>query len=219
MFTAGDEELVWRYVKQSRVSLIAYLETLSPEQWNQQSLCDGWKVRDVLAHLILEYHYDAKRSLKDIVLSGLSINRFMKYTAVSLGAKPTAELIAMFRHMVDEQVKPAAIPEINVLVELMIHEQDIRIPLLHVSPMDHDYLRLVFKHWQPRNFNLGEKITGLAGRVNGLGFTLTDLKMSVGDGTEVIGTAQNVLMAVAGRKVTLDQLTGEGTAILKSRLA
>lgn len=36
-----------------RRDLADFLETLTPEQWQQPSLCAGWTVRDVVAHVTI----------------------------------------------------------------------------------------------------------------------------------------------------------------------
>ena len=41
----------WGMVKAEREDLAQLLESLTPEQWDTQSLCSEWKVRDVVAHL------------------------------------------------------------------------------------------------------------------------------------------------------------------------
>ena len=42
---------IWRTIDEQRTSLAGLLETLSPQQWAAASLCEGWKVRDVAAHV------------------------------------------------------------------------------------------------------------------------------------------------------------------------
>jgi len=37
-----------------RESLLAMLETLAPPEWNTQSLCAEWRIRDVVGHLVSE---------------------------------------------------------------------------------------------------------------------------------------------------------------------
>jgi uncharacterized protein (TIGR03083 family) len=218
MFIKSDETVVWEHVKSSRVQLIAFFDTLSDEQWCQYSLCNGWQARDVLAHLILEYHYKFINSWKDFIRTGFSLNRFLKYTAKDLGKRPTKELLEYFRLMIDEQHKPSSVPVMNVLVDLLVHEQDIRIPLDQKQDIDMESLRLIFTHWEPKEYNLGERITGIATRISGLKFIMTDLNITKGEGLEIIGKAQDVLLTVVGRTVALDKLNGNGLAVLKNRL-
>lgn len=35
-----------------RTDLADFLATLTSEQWEAQSLCEGWRVRDVVAHVM-----------------------------------------------------------------------------------------------------------------------------------------------------------------------
>ncbi len=35
-----------------REDLAGFLATLSPEQWQAPSLCEGWRVHDVVAHML-----------------------------------------------------------------------------------------------------------------------------------------------------------------------
>ena len=42
---------IWRNIDEQRTSLAGLLETLSSQQWTTASLCEGWKVRDVAAHV------------------------------------------------------------------------------------------------------------------------------------------------------------------------
>lgn len=218
MFIRANEELIWQYVKRQRLDLLTYLTTLNHEQWNTNSLCAGWRVRNVLAHLILEYHYTPANSCKEFVRSGLRINTFLRRTAVQLGTASDSELLERFEAMVGERHKPSSVSVLNVLADLLVHEQDIRVPLGHHKDMPLDSLKLIFSHWQPHSYNVGEKITGVAARVKGLEFVITDLNMKKGSGLPVIGPAEATLLAVTGRKLALANLNGEGVAMLERRL-
>jgi len=48
-----DAETSWRVIEHERLSLAALLETLSDDEWNAASLCEGWRVKDVAAHVAL----------------------------------------------------------------------------------------------------------------------------------------------------------------------
>src|SRR5256885_14810123 len=41
-----------RIMRDERRDLRRFLPTLTPEQWQTPSLCRGWTVRDVVAHLV-----------------------------------------------------------------------------------------------------------------------------------------------------------------------
>ena len=46
-----DSDTVWQHIDHERAWLADLLESLPPEAWQQPSLCEGWTVRDVGAHL------------------------------------------------------------------------------------------------------------------------------------------------------------------------
>ena len=49
-----DLDQVWRVIDAQRLSLAGLLEQLSADEWRQPSLCTGWSIRDVAAHLTLQ---------------------------------------------------------------------------------------------------------------------------------------------------------------------
>jgi hypothetical protein len=52
----------------------------------------------------------------------------------------------------------------------------------------------------------------------GLRLVATDVDWSVGAGPEVRGPGEAVLLAIAGRNATIDELSGPGLATLRPRL-
>ncbi len=54
-------------------------------------------------------------------------------------------------------------------------------------------------------------------KTSGLRLRATDMEWSTGDGPEVVGPAEAIVMAMAGRLAALEDLTGDGKQILESR--
>jgi hypothetical protein len=52
-----------------------------------------------------------------------------------------------------------------------------------------------------------------------LRFAATDVSWSRGEGPEVKGTGEAIVMAIAGRSAALDDLSGDGVGLLRTRLA
>lgn len=44
----------WRMVLEERQDILALLRSLTPDQWETPSLCEGWRVKDVAAHLLVD---------------------------------------------------------------------------------------------------------------------------------------------------------------------
>ena len=99
------------------------------------------------------------------------------------------------------------------LVDGTVHHQDIRRALGHPRTVPVDRLERILP-LVPGNPRLG------AGRrIKGLRLTATDVAWEHGDGPEVSGTGEALLMAMTGRPEVLDELTGPGLATLGGRLA
>lgn len=49
-----NEDEIWAAIDSARGRTADLLERLSDDEWAQPSLCDGWAVRDVAAHLTLQ---------------------------------------------------------------------------------------------------------------------------------------------------------------------
>ena len=60
-------------------------------------------------------------------------------------------------------------------------------------------------------------IMGNKKRIAGVKLVASDSDWTTGDGPEVRGTGEALLMAMCGRKAAVDDLTGEGVATLRSR--
>ena len=52
--TATEADALWAGIDDQRSRTAALLEGLAPEQWDHPSLCDGWTVRHVAAHLTMQ---------------------------------------------------------------------------------------------------------------------------------------------------------------------
>ena len=48
-----DRDEVWRTIDQQRAELADLMETFTEADWETPSLCEGWRVREVAAHLTL----------------------------------------------------------------------------------------------------------------------------------------------------------------------
>jgi uncharacterized Actinobacterial protein TIGR03083 len=46
-----DLDEVWPAIDTQRLGLAEVLDRLTEQEWRHPSLCDGWTVRDVVAHL------------------------------------------------------------------------------------------------------------------------------------------------------------------------
>ncbi|WP_228771297.1 maleylpyruvate isomerase family mycothiol-dependent enzyme [Actinokineospora iranica] len=200
---------VWPMVHAERAALIDDLARLDDEQWERPSLCAGWTVHDVAAHLV-----DTARTTRLGFVLGLAGARFdfdrqnTRGVARERGASPR-ETLARLREVAARTSTPPA-PLDSRLVEEVVHGEDIRRPLGLTRPYPREAVvrSLRLQARTPAAFGGAKELTT---RVR---LTATDADLSIGDGPAVTGAALALLLAVSGRRVALDELGGPGLATL-----
>src|SRR5690242_2062789 len=128
---------IWAVIQAERKALAADLGGLSDAQWSTPSLCAGWSVRDVLAHMTATARMTPPAFFAKLVGAGFN---FGKLTATDIaanrGASP-AETLARFSAEVSSRKHPPG-PNDTWLGETLVHSEDIRRPLgiAHAYPLD-----------------------------------------------------------------------------------
>ena len=202
---------VWPTIHSERKALAADLETLTDEQWATPSLCTDWTVRDVLAHMTATAKISPPQFFGKMITSGFSLKSMQsKDMATERGGSP-AETLARFTAEVSSSKHPPG-PTDTWLGETIVHAEDIRRSL----GIKHDYPTDAAV--QVANFYKGSNlIIGTKKRIAGLRLRATDAAWSHGDGPEVSGPIMSLVMAMAGRKTSDEDLSGDGVATLRSR--
>jgi uncharacterized protein (TIGR03083 family) len=193
-----------------RTALADLLETLTPEQWQAQTLCDDWRVRDVVAHVMSFDGLTAiglvRRAIRGRILH---INQMGVDELASL---TTDELLSRLRAHVRPQGMATMLGGRLALLDVTIHHQDIRRPLGLPRQIPAEQLRWVL--------GASLRTPELPGwhLARGVRLAPTDLDWSHGSGPEVSGPAEAVLMTIAGRRSALGELSGPGQAVVAGRL-
>lgn len=203
---------VMRLAREERTDLAEFLGTLSPDQWNENTLCDGWRVRDVVAHLI---SYDGLTGAE--LFGRLSRAQFLPNRANAVGVSVAAdrspeELLVDLNAHLDPKGLTAGFGGRIGLLDGLIHHQDIRrglgtpreVPAERLAPA------MAFARIAPP--------IGAIWRARGLRLVATDLNWSAGRGPEVTGPAEPLLLAIAGRKGVVAELSGPGQPTLATRI-
>lgn len=204
---------LWPIAFSARESLITTLEGVEGDRWDVASLCDGWTIRQVLAHLILAARPPTRRYVLAILRAKGSFHRANHLLAVADGHQPPEQLLAEYRIVARHQFSPPGWPEAAPLSDILLHSLDIRIPLADETeePAEHyePVLELLFSR-------VGRSFTS-RGRPQ-VRWVATDHAWSHGSGPEVRGTMESLALTAAGRRARIDSLHGEGAAILEDWL-
>src|SRR3954465_14209074 len=113
---------LWPMLAAERAALVAYLPTLSTNDWKCPSPCAGWTVHDLVAHVVAGAETTPLNFGPSMLVSGFS---FDKLAAPGIrhrrGAAPEA-LIDALRARIDAKTRPGA----AYLGEMVVHGEDIR---------------------------------------------------------------------------------------------
>ena len=195
-----------------REDFAAFLETLSPEQWEAPTLCDRWNVKEVVAHAI---SFDELRGValaRRFLKGRLTVDRINQVGVDDYVDHTAGELIALIRTHAEPHGMTAGFGGRIALTDNMIHHQDIRRPLGLPRTIDARRLRVAL------DFALTAPTIRGARRTKQLHLVATDLDWSHGGGPEVQGPGEALLMAMAGRGDALKDLSGPGKDELAGRL-
>ncbi len=214
--SALDRDQVWQVIDQQRLSLAGLLEQLSEEEWRQPSLCAGWTVGDVAAHLTLQ-----QLGLGGVIAMAAkwrgSMDRTIHHAACQRAdAWPAGQIIAEIRDTAGSRRHTIGVTYVETLTDILVHGQDITIPLgrRHDMPPRAAAVaasRVLTMRWPPP--------LPAAQKVAGFRLTATDTPWSFGEGPQVSGPMGALLLVCAGRLAPLPQLSGEGAAGLAARLS
>jgi uncharacterized protein (TIGR03083 family) len=206
-----DKNELWRHIHAERAVLAEALAGISEAEWDHDSLCTGWTVKDVAAHVIS----NPQLGLRDVVAMGLR-NPGRGYNAIifrevkRLGSRQTpAGVLADFATYATATRHVPVTTTVEPLVDSLVHTQDILRPLglRHDMPPDAaavaaDRVRL---------------LGALAGwRRPRVRLVASDVDWVRGRGPTVEGPMQELLMLSSGRAPDTSLLEGEGLSLLTS---
>ena len=191
-----------------RHHLADQLTGLSPNEWETETLCEGWTVRHVVAHVTMPFRYGTVSFVLGMVRARGDFNRFADRVAQRDATLPTAELVRQLRDNADHPYRPPGAGYEAPLTDLVVHSLDIARPLSISSEIDPAAFGVVLEHLVTPS---GLKFFGLD--LDGLCLRAVDVGWSHGAGEVVSGTAEDLVMALTRRKTEVD-LTGDGVSRL-----
>jgi uncharacterized protein (TIGR03083 family) len=198
---------------EERDSIVQTLRSLTPEQWDAPSLCDGWRVRDVAGHMITGVEMSLPTVLIKTVRAGFNINKASARAGKEAGSRPTDELTTALASTTELSGFAKVLGYAKLVPDITIHHEDIR-RAVGLTPHEVPAERMKF------SLSTLRKDTGplkAKKRTSGLRFVATDLDWAEGEGPEVRGPALSLLLAMGGRPVAIDECEGDGVAVLRTR--
>jgi uncharacterized protein (TIGR03083 family) len=188
-----DSDAVWHHVDTERSWLADLLESLPLEAWEQSSLCQAWTVRDVAAHLTFS-HARLRDMVWPALRAGFRYNAMINSAAVH-SPLSHEEIVGTLRGFVGSRRRAPFVTELEPLLDILVHTQDICVPLgvEHLMPIDAAVaaadrvlaLRGPMRLWKPPL---------------GLRLVATDADWVYGEGRVLEAPIQSHLLTLTGRQ-------------------
>ncbi|MEU1545057.1 maleylpyruvate isomerase family mycothiol-dependent enzyme [Nocardia sp. NPDC005745] len=207
-----DEITMW--TRAERLAIADLLDDLDDHEWTVDSLCPGWTVHDVLAHLTLSNRVTLGATIAGILRARGDWNRMTERMARDRASRYSpAELIAQLREGAAWTRRAPGAGPLDPLIDTMIHGQDIARPLgrRHTMPLEQAVVAL--------EHVLRSPFYGSKKRLHGLRLVATDAEWSSCTGTaEIEGPLSDLFLVATGRAAGLAGLTGTGVESLARAL-
>lgn len=187
-----ETDTVWQHIDHERAWLADLLESLPDDAWQHPSLCDGWTVRDVGAHLTFA-HTRVRDLVWPAVRAGFRYDTIVRDTA---RRSPLTHqgIVFTLRGFVGSRRRVAFITDMEPLIDVLVHTQDICRPLGVDHPMPPDAAaaaadRVLSTPWPLRRWKPPQGVRLIA----------TDAAWAHGSGDEARAPMQTHLLALTGR--------------------
>jgi uncharacterized protein (TIGR03083 family) len=209
-----DDQLVFAAVAHQRRQFADLIDGLDAAQLATPSLCRGWDVRTVAAHVVSTVSDGMPGFLRMAVRRG-SLSRGIDTLARRRARAPMADIVADLRANADRPISSPLFGPRGPLADILVHTGDVRIPL-----------GLPFEPDLPHASSAMDFLTGgwpigfvPLGRLRGIRLSANDIGKSWGSGAEISGPVAGLLMSVCGRTASLGELGGPGCAVLRRRVS
>lgn len=191
-----------------RADFTDMLDGFTPVQWDAPSLCQGWRTREVVAHLSLPFRHSAPPIMWGLLKARGNFHVVSNNFALADARKlTTAQLVTSIRDNARNKWSPPGGGLDATLTHDVVHGLDITVPQgIDWAPPSERLLVALNNLGHPKR----NKFFGI--NVAGVSFQADDLDWSYGVGDPLTGTAASLILALAGRKVPADRLVGVASA-------
>jgi uncharacterized protein (TIGR03083 family) len=205
--TSMTDLTIRREIAAQRRELAELLTSLPVPRWDEQTLCSGWRVREVVAHMTMQYRMSLPRFALELVKARGDVNRMAdRHARRDAAALSPRELTAMLAANINHPWRPPGGGFEGALSHDVIHGLDITVPLGLDRRLPEDRLRIVLGGLNAK----GVKFFGVD--LAGIELRADDLDWTFGSGEPLIGSAQDLLLVLCGRLLPAGRLRGGPSA-------
>ncbi|MBW0011960.1 maleylpyruvate isomerase family mycothiol-dependent enzyme [Mycobacterium sp.] len=210
----SDREFVFAAVAEERRRLARLIGGLDAAELATPSLCAGWDVKTVGAHVVSTV-VDGTGAFLWLALRRASMARAIDELARRRARAPAEEIVASLHRCADRRISPPLFGPVDPLADVLVHGGDVRIPLGRPFTPDPSLAALAM------DFLTGPFPFAFVpfGRRRGISLRATDIDRAWGTGAEIRGPVAALMMAICGRTALLHLLDGPGLTRLCGRLS
>jgi uncharacterized protein (TIGR03083 family) len=200
---AGRQASLGDAIAAERSDLANVLASLPASAWEEPTLCAGWRVREVVAHLTMPFRYSVPRFVFELARSRGNFNRMADRCARRDATASPAELTAALRDNAGHPWKPPGGGLVGALTHDVIHGLDITVALGIDRKVPADRLAIVLD-----SITAAGSLKFFGTSLDGIQLRADDTGWSFGSGTPVTGAAQDLALVVCGRRLPPGRLSG-----------
>ncbi|GAB19306.1 hypothetical protein GOEFS_080_00180 [Gordonia effusa NBRC 100432] len=194
----ASTEQIWLVVAEERSRLVDDLSSVGVDAWDTPSLCPGWSVHDVLAHLVDSAKATRISFARRMIAARFNFDLDNERGIARERRDSPAQTLAAMSAVINLRHTPPAAPATR-LVEAFVHGEDIRRPLRIAATYPPDAVAQALAYQVKTRVAMG----GGRERVVGRTVVATDTDFVHGDGPELRGTAIDLLLQVSGRELSV----------------
>jgi uncharacterized protein (TIGR03083 family) len=212
---ASADAEIYRLTTENRRMVADVLESLDDDAWDRPTLCTGWTVREMAAHLVQPMLIGFGRFFVAAIRHRGDTDRTVDHFARRLARRSRTELISLLRDRAAYQANPRRVGPFGPFAETCIHLRDIARPLGLDADVPVGHWRILLDY-----LTSPAAVSALvpAGRLDGLHLRAVDTDWESGSGAGVSGPIEAIAMAATGRASALTDLHGPGVDVLAARL-
>ena len=187
-----------------RRELADVLDALTAQAWDHATLCDGWRVREVVAHMTMPARYSQEEFMTELRRCEFDFTRLSNEVASRDASRPADELVAGLRSDVMQRWTPPGGGYHGALIHVVIHGLDVTVPLGASRCSPDQTIRVVLD-----NLTAGGGHAHFGTVIDGRRLEASDLDWSRGSGQVLRGATGDLALALCGRAVPAERLEGE----------
>ena len=206
-------------LRQARLPFIELLASLGPPEWDTPSLCGGWTVRHVAAHVAWASVDPPLAMVTGLLRARLDVNRLNDENAQRWARRGPTAALEQLRANAASGATPFGVPWPAAVADSVVHDLDVRRPLRRPRHIDESLFRLTADFLLVARWPLSILLGGdPRRRVSGVRLVATGTMWTHGAGPELHASPESLLLLLAGRTVDDAELAGPGAeTILANR--